>query len=127
MQSKGLKNQYDAMAMEEKKSYLASWLAEKMVKGAAKTLENTRKVESSTGHKRSHGWLGKKGLQNLLGIEKAQAKIDCGKLEHRPDPDSGRDDEWNREYKLYEDTGAKAEEENTRLLSVSHSARHQTL
>ena len=62
-----------------------------------------------THRKREFEWLSKAQMITRFGQEKALAKIQFGKLPHRPGEDTGLDGEWGREYKIYADTGGDTE------------------
>ena len=55
--------------------------------------------------------MSKQQMVNIFGAAKAQAKIDANTLRTQADPDSGLDDEWNREYKIWSDSGAEIEKD----------------
>ena len=66
-----------------------------------------------------HEWMCWEKMKVHFGEPKAQAKIDSGKLESRPDPDTGKDDKDNKEWKVYFDTGGNKElDEDRRNLMV---------
>eukprot|EP00959_Pyramimonas_sp_CCMP1952_P188714 3947107-Pyramimonas_sp.AAC.1 len=46
---------------------------------------------------------------NHFGEQKTNDKISSGKLEVRADPDSGLMDEWNAEYKIWNDSGGRSD------------------
>ena len=67
----------------------------------------------------SYKWMCWEQLKVHFGEVKAQAKVDSGKLESRPDPDTGKDDKDNKEWKVYFDTGGNKElDEDRRNLMV---------
>jgi len=96
------------------------WQAEKMASGnRTKVEEKTVTSESSSG--RSFTYMAKQQMINEYGEAKALAKIGSGKLEHQPDPDSGLDDEWNREYKIWAKGGKEIDSDvTTNKLRAEH-------
>ena len=66
-----------------------------------------------------HEWMCWEKMKVHFGEPKAQAKIDSGKLESRPDPHTGLNDKDNKEWKVYSDTGANKElDVDSRILIV---------
>eukprot|EP00959_Pyramimonas_sp_CCMP1952_P138659 2902245-Pyramimonas_sp.AAC.1 len=72
-------------------------------------IKSERSLESKKKSEHLFVWMGKQQMINAFGEAKAASKIASNKLESRPDPDSGLDDEWNREYKVWTDSGGNIE------------------
>ena len=78
------------------------WCADRIEKGKLKDLTSARRVETGTTAADEGNWFCKKQLYDMFGDEKGQDKIDfCeskkfdskGKPLHRPDRDTGKDNE----------------------------------
>ena len=104
LQSLGKKDAYERMSAAEKKEFFLKWFA-KMVGEDTTTRSATKKVAIVSEKGDDYVWLSKDAMIMKIGEKKALNKIASGVLEHRPDPDTKNDDEWNREYKLYIGTG----------------------
>jgi hypothetical protein len=109
LSKQGLDAHYHNAPLSVKKSFFVQWSAEKLAtEGKATTIHE---VVAKGIKARAFEWISKKALISKFGEDKALAKIECNKLATRPDPDSGRADEWHVEYKLYSDTGGNEEED----------------
>ena len=116
----GYDQDYFAKNATAKREYLAMWQADKMSSGnRTRVEEKTVTSESSSGRK--FVYMAKQQLINEYGEAKALAKIRSGALEHQPDPDSGLDDEWNREYKIWTTGGKEIDSDvTTNKLRAEH-------
>ena len=72
-------------------------------------MEQERVVSSQKTKKRAFTWMSKQKMIDTFGAAKAQAKIEFGKLDTQPDPDTKLDDEWNIEYKIWAEKETETE------------------
>eukprot|EP00959_Pyramimonas_sp_CCMP1952_P261789 5474071-Pyramimonas_sp.AAC.1 len=107
LETNGKKDRYYDMSPAERKTFALAWYAEKCSQGTA--VEST---ERTVTHQEESGgyyewWMSKEKMQRELGIHKTENKLQHGNLEHRPDADTGMDDEWSREWKVWIEKGSK--------------------
>lgn len=86
----------------------------------AETVASRKHTMTSSKHSDTR-WMSKFALQKEIGEVKAGAWIASDKLHTRPDPITGADTEWMREYKVAFD-GGKVSEENTHQMMLSVAA-----
>jgi len=105
LQSQGRKAEFDQMTPKQRKEFFDSWIAQKLKSG-----ETTSSGIKDIGTKKQDGstyqWVSKHQLIQLLGEDKAKARIASGKMQTRADPVTGLSDEWSLEYKLVNDVGS---------------------
>eukprot|EP00959_Pyramimonas_sp_CCMP1952_P144581 3026050-Pyramimonas_sp.AAC.1 len=103
--SEGKRAGYDALTPAARKVFFVSWVAKSMKEGNSVN-RTWRKVNHKKEDVDKSKWMAKHGMIQLFGEHKALAKIkllDDKADRHRPDRDTGLDDEWSRECKIYED------------------------
>ena len=84
-----------------------------------KSHKSQQTIKSLKGIERNFQWMCWEQMKTLFGEEKAQKKIHSGKLEDRPDPDTGLNDFNSKEWKIYFDTGGDKElDEHSRKLTI---------
>eukprot|EP00959_Pyramimonas_sp_CCMP1952_P452956 9467451-Pyramimonas_sp.AAC.2 len=111
LKTQGAYDTFKTWSCPEKKEFLETWYAKKLVDNNAKVTQATAKEYKLRSHnEHNFQWVGKEQMQKLIGENKADLKIASGVLQTRPDPTTGRDDEWSIEYKLYFDSGGDDEE-----------------
>ncbi|CAK0911356.1 unnamed protein product [Prorocentrum cordatum] len=110
LEEKGQHNSFKSVTTAEKKEFLEAHWATKLKERAGKYARTSTK-EHTFADKEAHlfQWMGKFQMQQVLGEQKAQNKTDSGKLITRPDPDTGKEDEWSIEYRVYQDGGGNEE------------------
>eukprot|EP00959_Pyramimonas_sp_CCMP1952_P107624 2250183-Pyramimonas_sp.AAC.1 len=101
------KEEYDNSPIDVRRQFFHSFVADSIAKKGDMT--TGREIKTGKIIEKTFEWVGKERMITLIGEKKAQSKIDSGKLEHRPDRDTGADGEWDREYKLYTDQGSSHE------------------
>ena len=90
---------YDNLGNREKNKFLEEHVARLIEEGKVKVKHTTNQtVALETSGVKEGEWLCKTALIQRYGAEKAQNKIDSGKLRVQPDPDTGLDGEWDKEY-----------------------------
>lgn len=104
----GKKNAYEALTTAEKKEFFLKWFAKKVSEGKASSTHH-EKVAIVNEKGEDWAWWGKETMIRELGEQKALSKIASGSLQHRPDPDTGKDGEFDREYKVYVGKGKSLE------------------
>lgn len=110
LRSIGLEGHYAQRNSAAKKEYLELWFADRLNMREAKLKSSsTKEFTNTTRASDDFFWASKQELINLLGEIKANNKINSGKLESRPDRDTGLTGEWDLEYKLNRDTGGSEE------------------
>ena len=115
--------------MAWRKKYLEAYTANEIKEGREKQIEFTRKVAGTKSLKDDFEYLCKKQLCDRFGEPKGLGTIEAcldkikrdvppgpGGNWHRPDRDNDNDDDDHREYKIFTDTGGKAEADNTDTL-----------
>lgn len=105
----GMKDEYDDAPIHEKKKFILHFASEQLKKEGEKTMQTEEVHNFSNKKARNFRWMSLEILQREIGKNKANNKVASGKLLSRPDPDTGLDDEDNREYKIYEDVGGEEE------------------
>lgn len=105
LEAQGKKDGYNALTPTSRKKFFLHWVAKSIKEGNAVN-RTWRKINNKKEDVDKGKWMAKYGMTQLFGEQKALAKINLlnNKADrHRPDRDTGLDDEWNREYKIYED------------------------
>ena len=99
---------------------ISTRFANKMIGNIGKKSHKSQQtIKSLKGIERNFQWMCWEQMKTLFGEEKAQKKIDSGKLEDRPGPDTGLDGFSNKEWKVWFDTGANKElDVDSRILIV---------
>jgi hypothetical protein len=113
LDSIGKKKAFDTMSASEKKDFFVKWAASKMSTGTSSSTsvhEVTIVKESGT----MFEWMGKERMIKELGDNKATAKIASGLLESRADLDTGVNDEWSTEYKVFFSKGSEIEKDENK-------------
>ncbi len=101
MQQDGEYCKYDMLGRPAKNKFLEEYVAKLIEEGKVKVKSTTvQSLEIDKTSEQEWEWLGKQAMINRFGEEKANNKIGSGKLLHQPDPDTGLDGEWDREYKV---------------------------
>ncbi|CAK0849990.1 unnamed protein product, partial [Prorocentrum cordatum] len=102
--SEGQRAGYDALTPAARKVFFVSWVAKSMEEG-----NSANRTWWKVNHKKEDvdksKWMANRGMIQLFGEHKALANIKLlgDKADrHRPDRDTGLDDEWSRECKIYE-------------------------
>jgi len=127
LQSIGKRNAYEQMTSAEKKEFFVKWFAKKVADGTS-VASSVQTVSIVTEKAADYTWMGKEQMINLLGEHKATSKIASGAMEHRPDPDTKNDGEWDREYKVYCGSGKVVERsENKHSLDTSTELKGEAL
>jgi hypothetical protein len=111
----GKKETYASMDGKEKKDFFRAFHAASVRDGQG-TLVSKQVSGTEVKKNRKAFWLAKHGMIQRYGEEKAVSKIAVLSEEpdrHRADKDTGKDDEWSREFKLYEDEEDDAEIDQT--------------
>ena len=97
----GVGAEYGSLGKKEKSAFLENYVATLIQEGKLKSKSTTRQVlEIENVGVREGEWVSKATMIQRLGKEKAENKINSGKLKHQPDQDTGLDGEWDREYFL---------------------------
>lgn len=110
LRNQGFEKEYSTKNTTAKRDFLQHWFADRLAqKNAAKAATSSQRYSSTESAEHKYQWLGKQQMINMFGEAKALAKINSSKLKTRPDPDSGLDDEWNREYQVFVDSGGDTE------------------
>ena len=119
LRSLGKDKEYASWPIAERNWFLERYAADRIASGKAKSLETKRAIRTGTYGKREFEWLCKKEMIDRFGDVKGLKKIaklellKTGKFDgmptHRPDDDTGDDGEWDREYRIYNDTGGRDE------------------
>ncbi|CAK0808578.1 unnamed protein product [Prorocentrum cordatum] len=110
LDSVGAKDAYSAKGTEEKKAFLTQWFADKLVKLEGQNKLSTIRTAGTLKKKEEDfEWMSKETMIARLGARKAQSKIDSNTLNHRPDPDTKLDGEFDREYKVFFSKGGESE------------------
>jgi hypothetical protein len=116
----GSKGNYDLMSASEKRDFFLKWFAKKLSEGTTKSSSSQQAlILSETGNE--HEWMGKERMISALGEQKTLAKIASNVLESRPDPDTGKNGEFDIEYKVIFGRGKKVESE-----LISHTLRTES-
>ena len=106
LETTGQKKAYESISAAEKKDFFLKWYAwqSTTAKVTSRGTRSTSQLDVTNDRGR---WVAKQQMINELGEVKALAKIaalDQQPSRHRPDRDTGGDGEWEREYKLFDDT-----------------------
>ena len=106
LERNGIKDKFSSQSMKERNEFLKHWFADQVAKKSAKKQSTSEhSVQSSTHKSNDFRWLSKQQMVNEFGETKAMARINSKLLESRPDPVTKLDDDDNREYKNWEETG----------------------
>ena len=108
LQNIGKKNAYDRLSSAEKKEFFLKWFAKKAGESTV-TSNASQSVTTVTESGDNFEWMGKDAMIQKLGERKAMSKIESGKLETRPDQDTGKAGEWDIEYKVFWGQGRSLE------------------
>jgi hypothetical protein len=110
----GAKDAYDCWSSQQKREFLLAQVALKIQEGKIKSdLQTVRQITVSSETDNDWAWMSKQEMINLWGTEKAEAKINSGKLATQADPDTGEWGEWLTEYKIHRKKGTTKETDNT--------------
>ncbi|CAK0858470.1 unnamed protein product [Prorocentrum cordatum] len=110
LQAHNKKEQYDHSPDDVKKEFMSAWFAQHLAEKRTKaTMKQSQKVQHSIQSHHQFTWMSKQTMINHFGEQKTNDKISSGKLEVRADPDSGPMDEWNAEYKIWNDSGGRSD------------------
>jgi hypothetical protein len=120
LKSSGSKVMYDHMSASDKRDFFIKWFAKKLSEGTTKSSSSQQALlVSETGNE--HEWMGKERMISALGEQKTLAKIASNVLATRPDPDTGKNGEFDIEYKVIFGKGKKVESE-----LISHTLRTES-
>ena len=112
LQINGLTDSFEAMEKDEKTKYMTSWFAQRVTEKKGEltnTLKTVKEGSINTERGRAFIWVTKEKMEIEIGKEAAKEKIASGKLQTRPDPDTGSTSEHAKEYKLYRTVGSEME------------------
>ena len=105
---------YKTWDMQAKRTFMVKSFADRLARPDSKAkFRNFKEVQNTEHADNNYTWMSKAAMITAVGEVKALAKISSGKLATRTDPDSGLDDEWNMEYKVYQKTGGRGESVST--------------
>ena len=119
LERKGLTATYDSSNIEVRKEYFKQWHAQWLIENKPEVEITAAQTNTLRTKNRSEKeWLNKHQLTVLYGPEKAANKMAV--LQHQPDPDTGLDGEWDREYKNSNEKRFEDEDESrSKCLSAS--------
>jgi hypothetical protein len=110
LQQQGHTDAYKAPSTQVKRQYLDAWFAQRLgEQNVKKALQDERLLVATTRKVRKYSFMAKAALIREFGEEKATHKMAV--LGHRPDPDTQKDGEWDREFKVFFDEGGDIEED----------------
>ena len=93
---------------DKRKEYLELWMVHSFREKQAKlSLTNSRSVSEDTQKHQDVFWWSKHKMQQEMGTEKAQAWIDSGRLDERPDAMTNKSGEWLTEFAVPIDWATK--------------------
>ena len=109
---------YDAWTPKERKDFAIMWFAWSVKEGVTNKITRhslgTAKEELDLGK-----WMCKQEIMSRFGETTGCSKIaalDIGTARHRPDKDTGEDEEWHREYKILDN-----EEKTSNFENINHT------
>ena len=114
LEQHGAKDEYQHWSGPSKRDFLLVQVAKKIEDGKlAAEVTTARQVEFRQESDYDWHWMGKQEMINTFGEQKALGKIESGKLQTQPDPDTGEHGEWITEYKVHKKKGTSKELDTT--------------
>ena len=111
LEKKGVLKGFESLTNPEKKTFLEEWYAGKLLSaGGIKALSTTQAVSTKNHKEKNYDWFNKFQILREFGDVAGKTKMETVK-ETRADPDSGKNDEDHKQWKIWKTTGGLAEED----------------